>query len=260
MSKLNNSIPNFFNKEKSKSIIKTYQEIHNDPDHDDGIRYIVIDEPSDGWINALSSSGIISLCEYTKVQLLRKSNGRVHFKILDGHIMPGHEAIITEYEVSKYMKRTTRHQGIHIVVENTKNREKFYSSVREKEFIQHIGIIQYNNISIKCSLITEGNQNIKTLPSGEYDILAPSQPYSSMKIENYRIDSDKGQFERVWFSIDNAQSGRHLHMGHVSRGSLTVLDINAWESLYKELIRNRIDGNDTGEVGGGKYIGKITLK
>jgi hypothetical protein len=30
--------------------------------------------------------------------------------------------------------------------------------------------------------------------------------------------------------------------------------------MYGERIRNRIDGNDTGEVGGGKYIGKITLK
>jgi hypothetical protein len=227
---------------------------------DNGIRYIVIDEHSDGWINALSASGIISLCEYTKIRLLRKADGKVHFKILDGHVMPGQVAIINEFEASRYIKKSSRLRGIHIFAEKLKKRERFYSTAKEREFIQHLGLIHYNNGTIKCSMFTEGYRNYRgMLPPGTYDILSPVHPYSRRFPEKYRMDAETAQFERVSFRLESENASGTLHMGHIARGGIAVLDVNDWEPFYRNIIRNRIDGDESADVGGGKYIGRITV-
>jgi hypothetical protein len=50
-----------------------------------------------GWLTVkLTKTGAMtSLCEYTQVDVLRTSNNRTYFTIMDGSISPGEEASLT---------------------------------------------------------------------------------------------------------------------------------------------------------------------
>lgn len=58
-----------------------------------------------GWLAVkLTKGGVLtSLCEYTKVDVLRESGGRTFFKIADGNMSVGEEASLKTDNAAKYL-------------------------------------------------------------------------------------------------------------------------------------------------------------
>ncbi|SHN70215.1 hypothetical protein SAMN02745728_02014 [Desulfovibrio litoralis DSM 11393] len=66
------------------------------------------------------------------------------------------------------------------------------------------------------------------MSAGTYDLWAPDYPHSSSYTTFYR-KNPKGHFDLVWFRINES---RYLHIGHVSDGCVTVMDIEEWECQH----------------------------
>ena len=232
---------------------------------DEGIRYVRIAPPSDGWVGALNSSKVrIPLCEYTKIKLLDKRDGRIFFRLLDGN--SGHVGEILSMKESgaiEHFFRGKRGGGITIKIQNFSFEEYVYSIQRNnQELIQCSGELKYEDLIIPITLSTrslDGYYKDKPLPVGTYNIMAPDYPHSGSYSRFYRQDRMTGQFDLVWFPIEFEENTRYLHMGHISDGCVTVTNINNWESLYHKIIHSRSDGNITDIPGGGKYIGKLIV-
>lgn len=99
---------------------------------DDGVRYIRIEPPSDGWVDGLNTSGNrVPLCEYTKVKLLENKGGRVYFRLLDGNSdEKGNNLSMKEEGAKQYLRKDTRDGGITIEVHDLNWEEKVYSVQR----------------------------------------------------------------------------------------------------------------------------------
>ncbi len=62
----------------------------------------------------------------------------------------------------------------------------------------------------------------------------------------------------VWFPIglygSLTNSGRYVHVGHLSEGCVTVHQLEQWSALYEYLISHRVPGSS------GKRIGSIVVR
>ena len=124
---------------------------------DEGIRYVRIAPPSDGWVGALNSSKVrIPLCEYTKIKLLDKRDGRIFFRLLDGN--SGHVGEILSMKESgaiEHFFRGKRGGGITIKIQNFSFEEYVYSIQRNnQELIQCSGELKYEDLIIPITLST----------------------------------------------------------------------------------------------------------
>jgi hypothetical protein len=72
-----------------------------------------------GWLTVkLSESGLLtSLCEYTKVMIVRSHSNRTYFKILDGHVSPGKEASLSNTNAEFFLKDAGPEGAASITVE-----------------------------------------------------------------------------------------------------------------------------------------------
>jgi hypothetical protein len=231
---------------------------------DNGVRYIRIDPPSDGWVAGLNNSGSrVPLCEYTKVKLLEKKGDRVYFRLLDGNSEEvGNELSMKEEGAIQYLRKDTREGEIIVEVHDFNFEEKVYSVQRGVYLLQCSGEIRCDGLTIPVTLSTRfvnHAQLYHPLPVGTYSLMAPDYPHTGEYSRFYRPDRTKGQFDLVWFPIEYGDNSRYLHMGHVSEGCLTVTHINKWETLYHKIIRCRSDGNTEDKPGGGKYVAKIIV-
>lgn len=229
-----------------------------------GVRYVRLDPPSDGWVYALNSSGSrIPLCEYTKIKLLEKKEGRVYFLVLDGNGEEvGNKLSMKEEGAKLYLRKDTREEGITIEVQDYNWQEYVYSVQRNEYLIQFSGEIRCfgMKISITLASILDGIPKVyNPLPEGDYNLLAPDYPHTGLYSRFYRPDPNQGMFDLVWFPIEYDNNSRYLHMGHLSEGCVTVTNIKEWEALYHKIIRCRSDGDATDKVGGGKYVGKLIV-
>jgi hypothetical protein len=233
---------------------------------DNGVRYVRIDAPSVGWVGTRNAaSKIVSLCEYTKVKLLKNQGGRVYFRLLDGNsVEVGQELSIIEAGAVQHFRKDKREGGVKIEVINFKMEERVCSIPRgNQELVQRSGELEYAGQRIPVTLETcryfpskPPEWEYSPLPVGTYKLLSPDYPHDYTK--PYRKEP-KGHFDMVWFPIEYGNNSRYLHMGHYSEGCVTLTNIIEWEKLYHDLIRCRSDGNDKDQPGGGKYIGEIAV-
>lgn len=95
---------------------------------DDGVRYVIIAPPCSGWVSAIKSGGLeVSLCEYTKVKLLNRKDGRVYFQLLDGNLGHiGSEFSMKEVGAIEFLHKLQCKSGIFIDVLNLKTVQRIY--------------------------------------------------------------------------------------------------------------------------------------
>lgn len=47
------------------------------------------------------------------------------------------------------------------------------------------------------------------------------------------------QFDQVWFPIKHGDNSRYVHVGNLSDGCVTVLDLARWADIHEALISHR---------------------
>lgn len=77
------------------------------------------------------------------------------------------------------------------------------------------------------------------LPPGQYTILVPDVPHDGNMTTYYRAVAKTLTHDQVWFPIKFGDNSRYVHVGNVSDGCTTVLDLAKWSAIHEKLISHR---------------------
>lgn len=58
--------------------------------------------------------------------------------------------------------------------------------------------------------------------------------------------------DQVWFPIEYGDNSRFIHLGDVSEGSVTVMELSRWNAIYQSLVSHRSTD--------GRYVGQLTVQ
>jgi hypothetical protein len=218
------------------------------------VRY-VNEVSEDGWILALEGASKIPLCKYTKVALGEAKNGRTAFTVLDG-AHTGKSLSMSEKNATQYLGTTApKNKIVDVVVTYGKYEDGWVSNARHGQQIdQQWATLTVDGISVKATMnsIWGPPNNFYPIPPGEYMILVPSFPHNGNMTRFYRSSEPSLNFDQVWFPIDFGDRSRFVHMGNVSEGCTTVVDLAKWVDVHEKLISHRSADK--------KYVGKLIVK
>jgi hypothetical protein len=77
------------------------------------------------------------------------------------------------------------------------------------------------------------------MPAGEYTVLVPDAPHKRDMTRFYRRVAPNLRFDQVWFPIKYGDNSRFIHVGNLSEGCTTVLDLVRWPDVHEALISHR---------------------
>lgn len=208
------------------------------------------------------------LCEFTKVKITKKANGRTYFTVLE-NAHKGIEASLSDANAEKCIISGVRSTGATIKVKII-GRKKEFSKIRKEELNQLFAELTYGNKKIRITLdsdvdYVEANplspkngqrQHSKPLPKGTYKILPPTFPMPQARMQKYR-EPPYGfadlKWDTAWFPIEYAPTynSNFIHTGHLSEGCITCYNPKDWNALYEYLIKHRTTD--------GKYVGTLII-
>ena len=217
----------------------------------------------DGWVNGKSSTGmLLPLCMYTKVSvaILKKDgkttveskDGRVSFKVLDG-THAGKVLTMSEENAKIYLGLTAPKAGaVTVTVTYGKYVEGWVSAARGGQKLdQQFATLKLGSISAQATMNTVWNGGFFPLPAGSYKIMAPDAPHDGNMTTFYRSVAKGLKHDQVWFPIQYGDNSRYVHVGNVSDGCTTVVDLNAWAAICDALISHR--------SADGRYVGQLLV-
>ncbi len=212
-----------------------------------------------GWLSVrLSRSGqLTSLCEYTRVNVGRETDGRTYFTIADGFIAVGEEASLATANAAKYL--STVGPGGPVTVTVT------YAGAPTEEVSPFKGRLkqQWANLSFSgqtatVTLNSVWNGRFQPIAPGTHAILAPDYSHKAISTAGYAAATSGMIGNDVWFPIGlfgaMTNSSRYIHVGHLSDGCVTVHQLEKWSALYEFLISHRDPGS------AGKRIGSLVVR
>lgn len=212
-----------------------------------------------GWLSVrLSRTGqLTSLCEYTRVNVIRETDGRTYFAIADGFIAVGQEASLTTANAAKYLSMVGPDGAVTVAVT--------YAGAPTEEVSRFKGKLkqQWANLSFggqtaAVTLNSVWDGRFQPIPPGTHAILAPDYSHKAISTTGYASATSGMIGNDVWFpiglfgSINN--SSRYIHVGHLSEGCVTVHQLEKWAALYEFLISHRVQGS------AGKRIGSLMVR
>jgi len=177
---------------------------------EDAIKYVP--NKGDGWLNAkLEDGSVESLPAYLKVKIENKDNKREYFTIIEG-VYRG-----------KYASVNLREDGS----------TQFISDITHTAMIS----VKY---SISQQIFMLGGKKYKAThypqtpwKKGLYDIEMPDAPHRGG--EGYL---DRARLAKIWFRIGH-DGARYLHVGSISRGCMTIIEVEKWDALCEVLLKAR---------------------
>ena len=180
----------------------------------------------DGWLRVRKDLGgeVVSIAEYTKVQLTAQRSGRDHFTPIEG-VLAGIPCSVVAGNLSKNAPE--------------------YGGPARLTFNLTRQRLNYPGGFVRA--ITDPRNPI---PVGTHPIQMPDFPHGLGA--GY---SGQTPYAKTWFYLGNGvavagRSDRYLHPGSVSAGCITV-DASGWTALYRYLILCR--------SGNGKTVGSVTV-
>lgn len=213
-----------------------------------------------GWLGVLlTKSGQLGfLCEYTRVETLREVSGRLYFNIANGnsdHV--GKEASLKNENAEKFLSDIPPDGPATLQVE--------YNGVPAEETSPYKGklkqqwaILAFAGNHAQVTLNSVWDSTYTPIGSGTHMIMAPEQSHANISTAGYRTSVPGLRCTDVWFPIQLAgttgNSGRYIHVGHLSEGCVTVHELIKWNALYDYLIRSRVPGP------GGQFVGNLIVK
>lgn len=217
------------------------------------IRYVKPDESGWLWVRIEDPAGIKEaqsalanqekyfLCENTKLMTLEEGD-RVIYKVLDG-FNKGMKVSLAASNVDKHAVKQgpkVSDEGCLITVEYTGEKIEINSIAKGRAFSQALGLLRYDNINVNISFLTEAvDPTFTILPEGNYKILAPINAHKLTYTQPYKDSEPSLNFHQVWFAIEYEDNSRFIHVGAISEGCITVLELNKWNNLYRHLISHR---------------------
>lgn len=208
---------------------------------------------SDGWLQVEAHAHRqLSLCKYTKLKVIESKAGRTYFKIQDGS-HSGMTVSLRDSNLEEYLGMVfPRHGAVELVVTYGKYEEHWYSKARDREFKQQMASLSYgrgNSINVTMNSVWDSPKKYTPLPAGTYNILLPDNPHDKDMTRYYRGVEPNLKYDQVWFPIRYGDNSRYIHVGNVSEGCVTVLDLEKWVDLYEALISHRSsDGYSVGKL------------
>jgi len=208
-----------------------------------------------GWLTVrLTRSGdLVSLCEYTRVEVKREAGGRTYFVIADGYVHPGEEASLAAANAAKYLSATGPGGGATLTVEYVGKPEDTWSPVRRQTLRQQWAKLSFASQTATVTLNSVWNSTFSPLAPGTHTILAPDYSHAAVATTGYVAAAPGMVGNDTWFPIaignSMVNSSRYVHVGHLSDGCVTVYQLEQWTALYTYLIANRVPGTRGRKVG-----------
>ena len=222
------------------------------------VRFIKSTKESDGtdsgWLRVrLDNSKSASLCERTKIQITNSKEGRTYFKVMDGSFK-GKLASLTDGNAKLYLsgeKPIISSSGAVIEVIYSGEKRIISSAIRGN-VEQTPARLSFMGSTATVSLTTIGADSLNPLPEGTYNILLPDVPHNKDYTEQYKPAYPALKCHQVWFPIEYQTNNRYVHVGAISEGCVTVLDLKSWNKIYDYLISHR--QTDL------RYVGKLIIR
>ncbi len=211
--------------------------------------------PDDGWLRTLYGKTDVYLYKYTKVKVVEFKKGRTYFKVLDGS-SSGKTLSLMDANAKEYLGRTPPTlSALEVVVTYGKYEEGWYSKAKDEYLNQQWAKFEFDGTyfcySIDVTMNSVWGKDYSPLQAGEYTILLPDSPHNKNMTRFYRDFEPKLKYDQVWFPISYGDNSRYVHVGNVSEGCVTIVNLASWADIHDELISHR--AND------GKSVGKLTV-
>lgn len=220
---------------------------------------------TDGWLKTATGlpkpNDFLYLCKYTKVMLLNSKEGRTYFKVMDG-AGAGKTVSLTDANTKEYLGKTPPKQSaVEVVVTYGKYVNDWASVARGGELLQQqMATMSVSGVTVSITmnsiwredLVYKWNPSMFPIPAGEYRILLPDAPHKSNSTRFYRDTEPTLIHDQVWFPIEFGANDRFVHVGNLSEGCTTILDLEKWSGIHETLISHR--------AADGKSVGKLIVK
>jgi hypothetical protein len=208
---------------------------------------------SDGWLQAKADTGgLVPLAKYTKLKATRTDSGRTFFKVLDGPSI-GKVLSLGDANAKEYLGTKAPAQSLaQIVVTYGRYVEAWYSPVRKQNFQQQLATLEVGSIKIQVTMNSDWSGRFYPLPAGDYTVLLPDAPHNKDMTRYYREGAPNLRYDQVWFPIKYGDNSRYVHVGNVSDGCVTVVDLDRWNDVHEALVSHR--GPD------GLSVAKLTVR
>lgn len=217
----------------------------------DVIRYVNKIDTDSGFVQAKHGNDRVTLplCKYTKVMLLGTKDNRTYFKVMDG-TYKGQTLHMSAANATEYLGKTAPQQTpAELVVTYGKYVMGWRSVARDREFDQQLATASIQGISASVTMNSDWSGAYYPIPPGEYLILIPDTPHNGNMTGYYRNTEPSLKHHQVWFPIKYGNNSRYVHVGNVSDGCTTVVDLAKWADIHEALISHRApDGISVGKL------------
>lgn len=215
---------------------------------------------NDGWLQALDSASKrrTSLFKYTKLTNISSQDGRTSFVVQEGPAKGRTLSLWTENAKRYLGRRSPERSAITVTVEYGKYREKWHSSARDEDLNQQMATMTVGTLTVQVTMNSVWGAGFSPLPAGKYSLLLPDAPHSGAYTRFYRQAAPALVCDQVWFPIQFEKNSRYVHVGNVSEGCVTVLDLAKWSEVHEALISHRMLDRSGTVVGVGTLVVKGT--
>ena len=206
---------------------------------------------SDGWLQARSevTHTLMPLAKYTAVRIADVHGDRTTFTVVDGP-QAGKRMSVTTSNANHYLgTRAPARSPAQIEVTYGAYVPQWHSVARSQDFDQQMATLKVDGISVHVTMNTNWGGSYYPLPPGEYDVLVPDGPHNANMTHYYRNTYKDLIYDQVWFPIKYKDNSRFVHVGNVSDGCVTVLDMNQWAAVHEAIISHRsLDGSSVARL------------
>jgi hypothetical protein len=212
-----------------------------------------------GWLSVRLSrtSQLASLCEYTRVNVIRENSGRTYFTIVDGLIAVGEEGSLTTANAARYLSTVGPGSAVTVVVTYAGAPAEEISPFKGR-LKQQWATLSFGGQTATVTLNSVWDGRFQPIPPGMHAILAPDYSHKTISTAGYAAATDGMVGNDVWFPIglhgSSSNSSRYIHVGHLSEGCVTVHQLEKWTAIYEFLISHRVPNS------AGKRIGSLEVR
>ncbi|WP_272016272.1 hypothetical protein [Pseudomonas aeruginosa] len=219
----------------------------------DVIRYVNKVDTDSGWLlvgrDDLPRAQWKSLFKYCKVMLIGNRDGRTYFKIMEGESQ-GKVAFLSDSNANQYLGKTApAKNAIELVMTYGAYDENWKSVTRGRRLPQQLATGVIGGIRFEAAMNTSWGGNFFPIPPGTYTILLPDYPHTREYTDQYKVEYPGLSHHQVWFPIAHGDNSRYVHVGNVSEGCVTVVQLKQWSAIHEALVSHRgADGRSVGTL------------
>jgi hypothetical protein len=207
---------------------------------------------NDGWLQVRQrdSSALVSVAKYTQLERIESRAGRTFFKVMDGPA-GGQIVSLADANAAEFVgSRAPAQSPAQIVVAYGGYVEGWVSEARGGQRLdQQMATLEVAGIRAAVTMNSVWGGAFAPIPAGQYAVLVPDAPHDQAMTRFYRPVAPGLRYDQVWFPIRYGDNSRFVHVGNLSEGCVTVLDLARWPDIHEALISHRSrDGTSVAQL------------